>query len=272
MQGKAQASMGVVAGDLDNDGDEDLFMTHLSTDTNTLYLNQGDGLFLDASTRSGLAAPSFEATGFGAALFDIDNDGWLDLAVANGAVKAIQAQVLVGSDYPLSQPNQLFRNRGDGTWEDASSMAGADFIGSSVSRGLAVGDFDNDGRTDLLLTNNRGAAQLLLNRNDHRHAWVGLEIKTSSGRDALGALVEAVTAQGEVLERRVASDGSYLSAGDPRVLLGLGPEAAAATVAVTVRFVGGGVETWSGLASGRYHLLVEGEGDVRSERHSGASR
>ncbi|HEX9735808.1 MAG TPA: FG-GAP-like repeat-containing protein [Thermoanaerobaculia bacterium] len=258
--GHAQASMGVVAGDVDNDGDDDLFMTHLNADTNTLYVNDGRGLFHDRSAASGLGAPSLAATGFGTALVDVDNDGWLDVAVANGAVRVIEAQALAGDPFPLKQPNQLFKNRGDGTFVEASAEAGESFARLEVSRGVAVGDVDNDGRSDLLLTNNNGPARLLLGRADDGNAWLGLRLLTrEDGRDALGARVAAVRGDGSRTPwRRVATDGSYLSAGDPRVLFGLGanPEVAA----VRVIWPGGESETWTGLAAGRYHTLIAGRG------------
>jgi len=259
MLGQAQASMGVVAGDLDNDGDDDLFMTHLSADTNTLYCNDGHGLFQDRTATSGLGAPSLEGTGFGTALLDIDNDGWLDVVVANGAVKVIEAQARTGDPFPLKQPNQLFRNRGGGAFEDVSALAGPDFLRPEVSRGIAVGDVDNDGRSDFLLTNNGGPARLLHNRNRDDHAWVGLRLLTrDGGRDVLGARVAVVRADGSTLWRRAASDGSYLSASDPRVLVGLGSDPE--IVAVRVVWPGGAVETWTGLTAGQYHTLIAGQG------------
>jgi hypothetical protein len=259
MLGHAQASMGVVAGDVDNDGDDDLFMTHLSADTNTLYMNRDDGSFDDRSAASGLGAPSLPATGFGTALLDVDNDGWLDLIVANGAVKMIEEQALAGDPFPLKQPNQLFRNRGDGTFDDTSAQAGRVFALEEVSRGVAVGDVDNDGRSDVLLANNNGPARLLHNRAGTGNAWLGLRLLTSDGgRDALGARVAVVRGDGSTLWRRAASDGSYLSASDPRVLVGLGddPEIAA----VHVVWPDGRTETWTDLKAGRYHTLIAGRG------------
>ncbi len=259
MLGRAQASMGVVAGDLDNDGDDDLFMTHLGSDTNTFYLNNGEGQFDDRSSASGLGAPSLEATGFGTALVDVDNDGWLDLVAANGAVKVIETQALAGDSFPLKQPNQLFRNLGDGTFEEITALAGESFARLEVSRGVAVGDVDNDGRSDLLLVNNQGPAQLLHNRSEEGGAWLGLRLLSGPGRrDALGARVVVLRRDGTAIWRRAASDGSYLSASDPRVLVGLGKEPEIS--AVRVRWPEGKTEEWSGLESGRYHVLVAGEG------------
>lgn len=261
--GRAQASMGVVAGDVDNDGDDDLFMTHLSSDTNTLYVNNGLGLFDDRSAASGLGAPSLEGTGFGTALLDVDQDGWLDLVAANGAVKVVEAQARAGEPFPLKQPNQLFRNRGDGTFAEWSAAAGESFALLEVSRGVAVGDVDNDGRSDILVMNNSDPVRLLVNRSGDGHAWLGLRLLTrEGGRDTLGARVGVTRRDGSTLWRRAASDGSYLSASDPRVLFGLGadPEVSA----VRVLWPGGEREQWTGLAVGQYHTLIAGQGQPLS--------
>lgn len=259
MDGRAQASMGLVAGDIDNDGDDDLFMTHLRADTNTLYLNDGKGGFMDASASSGLGGPSLAYTGFGTVLADLDNDGWLDIVTANGAVSIIEKQAREGSDYPLAEPNQVFYNRGGGDFVDITESAGGNLTELEVSRGLAVGDVDNDGFSDVLLTNNQGPARLLMNRTRTDHHWLGLRLLTADGkRDALGATVSAILTDGRRLWRRAATDGSYLSANDPRILIGLGSEDA--PIAVEVRWPDGTAERWQGLAPNQYHTLRAGKG------------
>ncbi|WP_181918797.1 CRTAC1 family protein [Wenzhouxiangella sediminis] len=259
MDGRAQASMGLVAGDLDNDGDDDLFMTHLRADTNTLYLNDGRGGFIDASASSGLGAASLSYTGFGTVLIDLDNDTWLDLVAANGAISIIEEQARQGSDYPLAERNQVFYNRGNADFVDITESAGGQLTALEVSRGLAVGDIDNDGKSDLLLTNNRGPARLLMNRTQTTNHWLGLRLLTSDGkRDALGATVTVFMPDGHRLLRRAATDGSYLSANDPRVLVGLGDSKRPASI--EVRWPDGAVERWEGLAVDRYHTLIAGTG------------
>jgi len=260
-EGRAQASMGVVAGDFDNDGDDDLFMTHLRSDYNTFYRNDGNGFFQDHSSGSGLAAGSMGATGFGTTLLDFDNDGWLDLAAANGSVNTIEEQVLAGIELPLAQPNQLFRNRGDGTFMELSNEACPAFAEMEVSRGLAAGDLNNDGRVDLLLTNNLGPARVFLNVNDSGANWIGLRVLTEDGkRDAFGSRIAVVHAGGKKTWRRVGTDGSYLSASDPRVVFGLGD--VSEIQAVEVHFLGGRTEIWRGLDLGRYHVLKAGTGEL----------
>ncbi|HKI85771.1 MAG TPA: CRTAC1 family protein, partial [Thermoanaerobaculia bacterium] len=256
MLGQAQASMGIVDADLDNDGDDDLFMTHLRADTNTLYINDGHGLFTDRSDSSGLANPSLAFTGFGTAAIDFDNNGWLDVFVANGAVKTIESEARAGDPLPLKQRNQIFENR-NGSFTNVSAEAGPELKRLEVSRGVAVGDVDNDGKSDLLLVNNDGPARLLHNETPTSNHWLGLRVLTRTGRDALGARVEVVLPGKRTLWRRVATDGSYLSASDPRVLVGLG---SAPTVSeVRVHWLGGKTQTWTGLKVDRYYTLVAGK-------------
>ena len=165
--GMAEASMGVDAADFDGDGDVDLFMTHLRQETNTLYVNDGQGWFEDRSIAMGLASDSFTYTGFGTAWFDYDNDGWLDLLSVNGAVRKIEALLLADDPYPLHQINQLFENTGSGRYREVTRTAGPAFALSEVSRGAAFGDLDNDGDTDVVVTNNNGPVRLLENTNSH---------------------------------------------------------------------------------------------------------
>ncbi len=257
--GKAEASMGVDAADLDEDGDEDLFMAHLTGESNTLYVNDGRGMFEDRSVRMGLGPASQPFTGFGAAWFDQDNDGWLDLLVVNGAVKTIEALAAAGDPYPLHQPNQLFRNQGEGRYRDVSAEAGEALALSEVSRGAAFGDVDNDGDTDVLITNNAGPVRLLSNRLGNRKAWIGLRLVTGTpGRDALGAWVGVTGSGGRTLWRRVRSAASYASANDPRLLVGLADQRGPARV--VVHWPDGGVERWSDVPTGTYTELKQGSG------------
>ncbi|AKS41532.1 CRTAC1 family protein [Wenzhouxiangella marina] len=253
MEGRAQASMGIVAGDVDGDADDDLFMTHLSSDYNTLYLNDGSGHFIDASMNTGMAVPSLPHTGFGTVLIDIDNDGALDVAIANGEVRVIESQVVAGDPLPLKQTNQLLMNDGHGSFEDVSTRAGIEFSRLEVSRALAIGDIDNDGRSDLLLTNNSGPARLLLNRSDSQHHWIGLRFINAQGRDALGLRVGVRRADGQWAWRRVATDGSYLAANDPRLLFGLGESDG--PVEVQAILLDGSIRNWTDLTPDRYHTL-----------------
>jgi hypothetical protein len=258
MDGSPEASMGVDAGDFDGDGDEDLFMTHLARETNTLYINDGRGWFEDRTVAMGLANPSFAYTGFGTAWIDYDRDGWLDLLVVNGAVTRVEAQLMAGDPYPLKQPDQLFRNLGAGRYAEATAQAGPAFKASLVSRGAAFGDLDQDGDPDVVIGNNAGPARVLINVLEGDAGWIGLRLVTPEGRrDAYGARV--VLEADRPLWRRVRADGSYASSNDSRVLFGLGPKAPA-ELAVRVIWPNGVEERFAGLAAGRYHLLRQGGG------------
>ena len=257
--GLAEAGMGVDAGDFDNDGDADLFVTHLDNETNTLYVNDGSGMFEDRSARARLGAPSLPYTGFGARWFDADNDGWLDLLAVNGAVGILHPLVQAGDPFPLHQRNQLFRNLGDGRFEDVSGRAGPAFGLSEVSRGAAFGDLDNDGDVDVVVGNNNGPARLLLNAAGNRNHWLGLRLAGGDPpRDMLGARVGVFRSDGPPLWRRAGSDGSYASASDPRVLMGLGPTATVQRVEVV--WPGGRIEEWTDVEADRWLTLTEGTG------------
>ena len=255
--GKAEAGMGVDAGDFDGNGTEDIFVTHLMDETNTLYLNLGQAVFEDRTREAGLGMPGHRFTGFGTLFFDYDNDGWLDLLVANGAVQLLPELARKGDPYPLGQPNQLFHNTGQGNFVEVSDRAGESFQLLEVSRGAAFGDIDNDGDTDVLVSNNQGPARLLLNQIGSRNHWLGLRlIEKKSARDSLGATIEIGVSKSRVLWRRARTDGSYLSANDPRVLAGLG--SATRVEFVRVHWPDGHVEDWAELSVDKYTTLKEG--------------
>ena len=256
--GDAEGSMGVDAGDVDNDGDEDLFMTHLTSETNTLYVNDGTGLFEDRSALSGLGPPSLMSTGFGTAWLDFDNDGWLDILTVNGRVSRTEERA--NEPFPYDQPKQLFRNLGDGRFEEVTARAGAVFAVSEVGRGAAFGDVDNDGDVDVLVGNDSERVRLLVNQVDKPHHWLGLRLVGSeeAPRDMLGARVEVARSDGTTLWRRARADGSYGSANDPRVLVGLGDTTDVPRV--RVHWPSGQVEEWTDVAIDRWTTLTEGSG------------
>ncbi len=264
--GKPEASMGIDSGDLDNDGDLDLFMTHLDGETNTFYANDGDGLFTDRSSASRLGGPSVPHTGFGTALLDFDNDGLLDVLTVNGAVKIDPEQAAAGSLFPFAQTNQLFRNLGvpesggvPSFEEVPTPRAGAAFAALETSRGASIGDLDNDGDVDLVITNAAGPARVLRNELGHRQHWLGLTLlRGDPARIDLGAAVDVVLGDGRTLHRRVRRDGSFLSSHDPRLLLGLGAQTEIRTL--HVRWSDGTSEIWESLQIDRYHTLTAGGG------------
>ena len=248
--GQPEASMGIAFGDFDGDGDEDLFLTHLSEESNTLYVNDGGGLWRDATIATGLAVASRPMTGFGVAWLDVDNDGLLDLAVANGRVRLPSTVQGAGTARDLAQRNQLWQNR-RGRFEEITDSAGEAFSLLEVSRGLVRGDVDNDGDSDLLLVNNDGPARLLLNRLGQEAPWIGVRV-LERDRDAVGARVELQTASGSLV-RRVHTDGSYASAVDPRVLFGLGGRAEPSQL--RIRYADGAVEELPPPSPGGYTIV-----------------
>ena len=259
--GDAKADMGVDAADFDNDGDDDLFITELTGQGSTLYVNDGAGLFEDLSAAYGIRAASLPYTGFGAGWLDIDNDGWLDVVAVNGAVTQRLESLRPENPFPLDQRNQVFRNLAGTRFEDVTARAGAAFARSEVSRGAAFGDIDNDGDTDVLVANAAGRLELLINQVGHRRDWIGLDLVSGDARRAMvGARVAVVGSDGVTRRRRARVDGSYASAHDPRVLVGLGDEGAD-TLTVQVTWPDGSTEAWSEVPVGRYSTLSQGEGE-----------
>ena len=258
--GVAEAGMGVTAADFDGDVDLDLFVTHNQRETNTLYLNSQETGFTDATSRFGLAGPSVAYTGFGTIWFDYDQDGWLDLLVANGAVTVDGAQPS-DSAYPYAQKNQLFRNDGTGSYQ----MIGVDAAGPGldlveVSRGAAFGDIDNDGDIDVLISTNNGPARLLLNQIGSRQHWLGVRLEGEKGRHAgiYHASVGVIREGRKPLWRRCHADGSYLSAHDSRVFFGLGP--AADLKGVAVYWPDGLCEVWNDVGADQFVTLRRNSG------------
>jgi len=288
--GNAESGMGVDAGDFDNDGDEDLFVTNWLNQMNTLYVNDGAGNFEERKSASGLGRPSLAKTGFGTAWFDFDNDGWLDLLAVNGGVATIEAQALAKDPFPLHMTNQLYRNLRNGTFEDVSDRAGQAFKLADVARGAAFGDIDNDGDIDVIVANAAGPLRLLVNNVGNKSHWLGLRLVASQrrpstrsaasgstassvepstgaggpapveGRDALGARVEIVREGQPTLVRRARADGSYASANDPRVLAGLG--SSTAVPRVRVRWPSGRIDEFAEVAIDRYTTLKETAGPM----------
>ncbi|WP_158222826.1 CRTAC1 family protein [Rhodopirellula sp. MGV] len=256
--GAAEAGMGVDAGDFDNDGDEDIFVAHLTSETNTLYLNDGSGGFSDRTNLLGLAAPSQAMTSFGSGWLDFDNDSRLDLVVVSGTVKRENGTVTTSQDYPLGQHNQLFHNEGD-RFVEAKRRVAPSFEQQEMSRGLSMGDIDNDGDMDFIVINNEGPARMYRNQLGHQQNWTGVRLVDASGRrDQLGAVARLTLSSGVTMQRRCRADGSYCSAHDPRVLFAV-PDGAKATN-LTVRWPDGTIEQFPAPTLRQYNTLRQGTG------------
>jgi hypothetical protein len=259
--GNAHAGMGVTAGDFDGDGDDDIFISNLTGETHMLYLNLGRGMFEDVTSLHGLGHTTVPYTGFGTLWFDYDNDGRLDLFIANGEVRTIDS--LRHKPFPYGQKNQLFHNEGK-LFRDVSAEAGAALHLAEVSRGAAFGDIDNDGDVDIVVTNANGPVRLLLNQVGAQNHWLEVRLQgVTVNRDAYGARVALFRKDRPPLWRRVATDGSYLSANDARVHFGLGTDAelrSARPESVLVVWPNGSQESWNVPKADRLMQLREGTG------------
>ncbi len=255
--GSPKAGMGVAAGDFDNNGSEDLIVLNLLREGCSVLRNNGKGEFQDVALRLKLGSATFPYTGFGVGWFDYDNDGRLDLFLANGAVTVLEQ--LRGKPYPFQQPNLLLRNGGEDGFSDVSGLAGPALALKEVSRGAAFGDIDNDGDIDIVVSNNNGPLRLLLNDGGSRQAWLEVSLRgTRDNRQALGARLAVLREGKPTLWRRVHTDSSYLSASDPRVHFGLGSSTKA--VDLMVVWPGGQTEYWQKLSTGTQHTIQQGQG------------
>lgn len=258
--GQAEAGMGVSIGDIDGDGDEDIVVTNLARETVTVYTNDGTGMFEDATEALGLSQATFHSTGFGTNWFDFDNDGRLDLFMANGGVTIVEEQ-RGKSAYPYEQRNQLFQNRkgravGGAGGAEFTEMRGGAMEELGVARGAAFGDLDEDGDVDIVVANNNGPVRLLLNEQKTGQHWLRVRLRAKSGnRNGLGARVGVKRRDGVTVWRRIRTDGSYLSAGAAEAHFGLGEQGG--MVDVVVEWLGGKSEAWKGLAVDRLHVLEE---------------
>ena len=252
--GKAEAGMGVAAVDLENDGDLDLFMSHLRNQTNTFYVNQ-DGFFRDRTPALGLASSSLAFTGFGLGFADFDHDAELDLFIANGRV--MLERPILNADRPYADPNQLYAGVGSGRFTEVRPQGGTDEPLVETSRGAAFGDIDNDGDIDIVVANIQAPTHVLRNRVGPQGAWVQFRVTHPWGSDALGATVR-VTFGGKELARTVQSAYSYQSSSDPRAHFGLGTFGGVDEV--RVRWPDGSEENFGPREAGTVHELRKGSG------------
>ncbi len=255
--GLAKAGMGVAAGDYDGDGDFDLFVLNLMREGATLFRNEGASpqgwpMFLDVTRSSGLFQSTFAYTGFGTGWIDFDNDGRLDLFLANGAVTLREEQR--GQPQPFKEKNLLLRNEGSGKFIDYSARAGKPFDLNEVTRGAAFGDIDNDGDIDIVIANNDGPARLL--RNDS--PATGFVLVDAQAPQALGAVVTLYREDLQPLIRRVHTDSSYCSASDARVHFGLGDKPVIG--AIEVLWPDGKRETWTAPPNNGIFVARKGTG------------
>lgn len=264
--GKTEADMGIAIGDVDGNGHFDVFVTHLTTETHTLWSQGPRGLFTDRTATTGLTSVAWRGTGFGTAMADVDNDNDLDLIVANGRVRRGRGPKLkTRSDLaefwsPYAERDQLFLNDGTGTFEDASEDNLGLSFPATVSRGMACGDIDNDGDLDVLITRVGGPPLLLRNTNTSSGHWLNIKaIDPELNRDAYGAEVTVVI--GEKRTMRWVNPGySYLCSNDPRAHFGLG--SAESVDSIEVIWPDGLVEEFPGGDVDRQIVLRRGKGST----------
>jgi enediyne biosynthesis protein E4 len=255
LAGVAKAGMGVDAGDVNADGRPDFVVTNFNDQYHSLLVRTNSLLYEDRTMESGLARHSKKFVGWGVHYIDFDNDGNLDLLIVNGHInEAIEATRI---DVKYKEPPLLLRNTGRVSYEDFRASAGDAFRKSYGGRGLAIGDWNNDGRIDAVFTCLNGRPVLLRNDLKEGNAWIGFELQgTKSNRDAIGSKV-TVEVGGIKLVRWVTGGSSYLSSHDTRLLVGLGRLPESANIHVEIRWPSGTLQRLSGLTSGRYHKVVE---------------
>ena len=255
--GTPRSGMGVDAADFDGDGRQDLFVANVDQEMFSLYRNQGNEFFSDVAAPNGISQATRLLSGWGLKFFDYDNDGLIDLFLANGhpddMIESYSQQVR------YKEPLLLFRHDGK-RLVNVSAEAGPVFQKMFPARGLAVGDYNNDGRVDVVIGNNGEAPVLLKNNAGEGHHWVGLRLQgTACNRDAIGATI-TWSAGGVTRSRFKTSGGSYLSSHDPREVLGLGTAGAVDWVEIKWPQPSGRVERIAGLPVDRYVTIVEGKG------------
>ncbi len=219
--GKAVSGMGAEFRDLDNDGLPDIWHTATELETFPLFQNRGKGIFIDVTGRSGLARPTLQMSGWSNGVGDFDNDGWKDLFVARANVLDNIAEF---SSRAYEEPNSIFRNLGKMKFEDVTAQAGPDMQVAAAHRGAAIGDLDNDGRLDIVVTVLNGKARILRNVSDNGNNWVTFQlVGTKSNRMAIGAQLKLTTDDGATQYDIVSTSAGYGASRDPRAHFGLGP-------------------------------------------------
>ena len=258
--GQEQSGMGLATGDFDTDGHLDIFKTHFRGDTNVLYRNNGKGYFRDVTIRAGLGVETRYVC-WGAGIVDLDNDGLPDLFFTTGMVYPEVERK--SPDAPYKTPSVIFRNLGDGKFEELRGLAGPGIAESHCSRGVAFGDFDNDGDIDILIVNLNEPPSLLRNDVTGTNHWLKvLLIGVASNRSAIGAQVVATYGERRQVQA-VLAQSSYLSVNDRRLHFGLG---SAATASLEIRWPNGAVEKIAEVAAGQLVVIREGSGVIRTER------
>jgi enediyne biosynthesis protein E4 len=260
--GVARAGMGVDAADYDHSGHASLIITNFANQMLSLYHNEGNGLFVDEAPRSEVGRATLVTLGFGCFFFDYDNDGWPDIFVADGHIENEIERVQKRVSY--AEPPHLFRNLGNGKFEEVTSKAGAGFAAPKVARGAAYADINNDGAVDILVMTNGGPAHLYRNEGGSNQSLRVKLVGTKSNRDGIGAVVR-VTAGSDKQWLMMKSGSSYLSQSELVLTFGLGAKTKAD--AVEIQWPSGQVDKLSNINAGQTVTIEEGKGLSRSRAY-----
>jgi hypothetical protein len=262
LRGQTMAAMCISLGDYDNDGWLDLYVSDFQKSSDHLWHNSGKGYFDEVSDEAGISVPTRDVLSFGGGFFDYDNDGWLDLFIANGHVYPEIEQVSPDTHY--KQHNTLFHNEGNGKFKDVSTWGGLNILAPRAGRGVAFADFDNDGYMDVVIANNDDPPTLLHNTIGHENHFVNFKlVGTTSNRDALGARIRVISGKMSQI-REIAGGGSYLSQSDLRANFGLGSATVVSSIEVT--WPRGSRQVFHDLPADQFYLIEEGHDDVRLQQ------
>jgi hypothetical protein len=270
--GKARAGMGADAADYDLSGRQGLLIGNFANESLALYHNDGSGLFSEQSVAAGIASPSARSLTFGTFFFDYDLDGLPDIFAANGHVADDVGVIQPTIHY--AEPLLLFRNRGNGKFEDMSQKVGPALQQPIIARGAAYGDFDNDGDLDVIVSTNNGPAKLLRNDNGNQNDMLRVKaIGTRSNRDAIGTKVTVVLGNGVRLSQMVKGGSSYLSQSELPLTFGLGKPGANRIASLQIAWPSGKKESFNDVKPDQMLTLEEGKGIVSMQPilFSGAS-
>jgi hypothetical protein len=253
--GIAKAGMGVDAADLNGDGRPDFVITNFNDQYHSLLVSTSSDVYDDQTTKSNLARYTKKFVGWGVHYLDFDNDGNLDLLIVNGHINEAVESTRVDIQY--KEPPLLLRNDGNGAFQDMRDKAGVAFQTNYGARGLAIGDWNNDGHTDAVFTCLDAPPVLLRNDAGRGREWIGFELQgTASNRDAIGAKITVEVGRKKRV-RQIAGGSSYLSSHDKRVVIGLGSAEGLSTVSAEIRWPNGNLQRVTNLKVGEYHHIVE---------------
>ena len=250
--------MGVDAADIDGDGWQDLFVTNIDQETFSLYHNNGDETFEDVNKRTGIADATRLLSGWGLKFFDYDNDGLLDLIIANGHPDDLVDMRSRG--VTAKESLQLFHNEDNWKMVDVSGSSGEVFLKKQSARGLAIGDLNNDGYPDVVVGVNGGAPLLLYNNGESKNNWIGFQLMGTTANPAATGAILKWSAEGIVHSRQKTAGGSYISSHDPREVLGLGKAKRVEWLEIHWQKPSTRVDRFTGLSVNRYYVITEGKG------------